>query len=166
MSDPIPLRAMNPVDAIRTDRQRLHSPRPGPQGASFAELLRSAPPGPLKATLSSHATQRLQDRGIELSVERWAEVDRAIDALVQKGGREGLVLGEEVSLVVNLSNRTVITALSEQEAQEHVFTNIDSAVILPRREAGSEASNPSGPAPKSGSPDAAERQTRRPILEV
>ena len=166
MSDPIPLRAMNPAGAVRTDRPRLHSPRPGPQGASFAELLRSVPPGPQKATLSAHASQRLKDRGIELDAERWTQVDQAIDALVQKGGREGLVLGEEVSFVVNLSNRTVITALSEQEAREHVFTNIDSAAILPRREAGSETSNTSGPAPNSGSPDAAERQTRRPILEV
>jgi len=165
MTDPIALFKTNRAGPPQLDG----GPRPAPtpaQGTSFADTLREAMPGPKRVTLSAHATQRLEQRGIRLDAEAWAAVDAAADALAAKGGREGLILGDDAAFVLNIPNRTVITVLSAEEAAGHVFTQIDSAAVLPRREAIQQEFHSKGPAPSQGSPDAADRQTRRPILEV
>ena len=41
----------------------------------------------------------------------------------------GEVRGDDLALVVSVSNRTVITAVDGDHLQDNVFTNIDSAVI-------------------------------------
>ena len=51
--------------------------------------------------------------------------------MAQKGGKEGLVVMDNLAMIVNIKNRTVITAV-EKSPQEmgKVFTNIDSALIM------------------------------------
>jgi flagellar operon protein len=56
-------------------------------------------------------------------------LESAVDKLAAKGARESLVLLDDNAMVVSVRNRTVITALSREQARENVFTNIDSAVI-------------------------------------
>ena len=45
------------------------------------------------------------------------------------GCREAVVLVDQTAFVVSVTNRTVITAVGQQHMKDHVFTNIDSAVI-------------------------------------
>ncbi len=52
-----------------------------------------------------------------------------MDKAAAKGARESLILMDNLALVVSIRNRTVITAVDEKRMKEHVFTNIDSAVI-------------------------------------
>ena len=79
---------------------------------------------------SSHAKTRLESRNILMSSESIAKLSDAMDRAQQKGAKESLILMQEAAFVVNVNNRTVITAMDEANLQENVFTNIDSAVIV------------------------------------
>lgn len=77
---------------------------------------------------SKHATNRLNDRDINLSKEQISRVEKGLGDARQKGINSGLVLVDNIALVVSLKNNTVITAVNEKENK--VFTNIDGAIIV------------------------------------
>lgn len=79
---------------------------------------------------SKHANMRLESRGIKLNDEQMMRLENGISKAQQKGIKESLVLMDDVALVVNVENKTVVTALDHSEAREHVFTNIDGAVVI------------------------------------
>ena len=54
----------------------------------------------------------------------------AVDKAQDKGAREALVLDSDLAYVVSVKNRAVITVMDRNQMRDHVFTNIDSAVIL------------------------------------
>ena len=83
---------------------------------------------PLK--FSSHATQRLAERKIQLDAATMSKVTDAIDKAEAKGIEDTLVLTTDAALIVNVKNRTVITAMDRQSLTGNVFTNIDGAVII------------------------------------
>ncbi len=128
----------------------------------FADLLAQELRAAAPVKFSAHAQQRLEARGIQLSEAQQARLDAAVQQAASKGGRESLVLLDDMALVVSVPNRTVITALATGEASDQVFTNIDSAVLAA---VPSDASKPtnhqtSGLDPLLGSPAAADRSTR------
>ena len=47
-----------------------------------------------------------------------------------KGIQESLVLVDSLAFIVNVPNKTVVTAMDQTETQNNVFTNIDGAVIM------------------------------------
>lgn len=83
---------------------------------------------PLK--FSAHASQRLSERKIQLDSATMTKVTEAIDKAEAKGIEDTLVLTGEAALIVNVKNRTVITAMDRQSLTGNVFTNIDGAVII------------------------------------
>ncbi|MCM2324364.1 MAG: hypothetical protein NDJ90_13990 [Oligoflexia bacterium] len=83
---------------------------------------------PLK--FSAHATQRLNDRKINLDQATMAKVTEAIDKAEAKGIEDTLVLTDKAALIVSVKNRTVITAMDKNSMTGNVFTNIDGAVFI------------------------------------
>ncbi|MFB5759722.1 TIGR02530 family flagellar biosynthesis protein [Paenibacillus medicaginis] len=81
-------------------------------------------------TLSNHAAKRLEQRGIELGAEQMAKITSAVDKAAAKGAKESLILMQDMALIVNVTNRTVVTAMDKQSMKDNVFTQIDSAVII------------------------------------
>lgn len=79
--------------------------------------------------ISKHAATRLEARNINLSQEQVERLKAAVDKAAGKGVKESLVVMDDVALVVNVPNRTVITAVNQSELKENVFTNIDGAVF-------------------------------------
>ncbi len=79
---------------------------------------------------SRHALGRVESRGIALSDHDLEELAQAIDVLAGKEAKESLVLQGENAFIVGVPKRTVITAMTRQEAMGSVFTNIDSALVL------------------------------------
>jgi flagellar operon protein len=79
---------------------------------------------------SGHAQTRLRSRGIELTSDGISRLSEAISKAESKGAKESLILLDDLAMVVSVINRTVITAVDNSEAEDHVFTNIDSAVIM------------------------------------
>lgn len=83
---------------------------------------------PLK--FSAHASQRLKDRKITLDQATMTKVNEAVDKADAKGIDDTLVLTKDAALIVNVKNRTVITAMDHASMRGNVFTNIDGAVIV------------------------------------
>jgi len=79
---------------------------------------------------SAHARKKIDQRGIKLSPQQLASIEQATNRAADKGAREALLLLGELGLVVNIQNRTVLTALDTDNMRDKVFTNIDSAVII------------------------------------
>jgi flagellar operon protein len=98
------------------------------RGPTFDEILKGEVGG--RVTLSAHAKERLQSRNIELTPVDLDRIDRALGKLAEKGGRESLLMTEKAAFVVSVPNRTVITAMAPNEVSDHVFTKIDSAMVL------------------------------------
>ncbi|WP_018132556.1 TIGR02530 family flagellar biosynthesis protein [Effusibacillus pohliae] len=80
--------------------------------------------------VSNHAKQRLEKRAIRLNEADLQQIGRAIDRMAAKGGKESLILFKQTAFLVNVPNRTIITAVDQQSMKDNVFTNIDSAIFL------------------------------------
>jgi flagellar operon protein len=102
-------------------------PRTEPlKGPSFGDVLaeKSA-----QVQFSGHAIQRVRRRGIEVGQGTLERLQNGVDRAASKGARESVVFVDSTAFVVSVRNRTVITAVDRDHMKDHVFTNIDSAVI-------------------------------------
>lgn len=79
---------------------------------------------------SKHASNRLSDRGINLTENQVERLNEGAKKAMTKGIQESLVLVDDLAFIVNVKNSTVITAMDQTETNENVFTNIDGAVIM------------------------------------
>ncbi len=125
MADPI---RNNAINELIQNRQVVANPqtqvqRPADKEA-FAAILQD------RLKVSGHAATRLESRNIALDGEQWERVLVGVQRAADKGARESLVMIDDVALVVSVKNRTVITAVDQQNLKDQVFTNIDSAVIV------------------------------------
>jgi flagellar operon protein len=101
-------------------------------GPSFADVLKDATAGASGAEalhFSKHALERVQRRGIKLDPSTLGRLKEGVGRAAGKGSRDSIVLVDGTAFVVSVNNRTVITAVGSEHMREHVFTNIDSAVI-------------------------------------
>ena len=80
-------------------------------------------------TFSRHALERLQQRGIDLGEQTMQRLTGGIARAADKGSRDSVIFIDGTAFVVSVKNNTVITAVPSERMREHVFTNIDSAVI-------------------------------------
>ena len=138
-----------------------------PDGATapdaFARVLEQRMGTANGVRFSAHAARRLESRGIQLSENELTQLETAVHAAAEKGGRESLVLLDSAVLVVNVRNRTVVTAMTPDAAGQTVVTNIDSAVLAQGAPASETATD--RPDPARGSLGAADRLTRHISME-
>ncbi|MDP9400931.1 MAG: flagellar biosynthesis protein, partial [Actinomycetota bacterium] len=97
-----------------------------PGAPAFGDVLRSRAAG---VQFSGHAVERLRRRGIEVDGPTLQRLDGGVQRAAAKGSRESVVFVDGTAFVVSVRNQTVITAVDRASMREHVFTNIDSAVI-------------------------------------
>jgi flagellar operon protein len=95
----------------------------------FAEVLENQQRD-MEVRLSAHAQQRLNQQNITFSPQDISRINEAARKAEMKGSRESLILLRDLALVVNIRNRTVITAIDRARQKDKIFTNIDSTVIL------------------------------------
>ncbi|TVY10651.1 TIGR02530 family flagellar biosynthesis protein [Paenibacillus cremeus] len=79
---------------------------------------------------SHHAEERLRQRGISFQPEQLAKIQSAIDKAATKGAKDSLMLINDTALIVNIKNRTVVTAMDGASMKDNLFTQIDSAMII------------------------------------
>ncbi|MBE3582929.1 MAG: flagellar protein [Limnochordaceae bacterium] len=89
----------------------------------------SPPPAAVQLKWSAHAQQRLQSGEIRWGAAQEQRLAAAVEQVARKGGRETLVLLDDLAFIVSVPHRTVITAMSGARRVDNVFTQIDSAVI-------------------------------------
>ncbi|MED9902621.1 MAG: TIGR02530 family flagellar biosynthesis protein [Lachnospiraceae bacterium] len=83
-----------------------------------------------KLKFSKHAANRLSDRNIELTNGQMERLSDGAKKAGEKGIQESLVIVDGLAFIVNVKNRTVVTAMDSAQTTENVFTNIDGAVIM------------------------------------
>jgi len=98
--------------------------------AGFESILKKKLDENSEIKFSKHAESRLQSRNILLTQAQKDKMKEAVSKAESKGVRDSLVLMDNMAFVVNVRNRTVITAANSSELKENVFTNIDGAVIV------------------------------------
>ena len=98
-----------------------------PEGKTFDEVLRGELEG---IKFSHHAQTRLESRNIQLSSEDLKQLSDAVNQAGQKGAQDSLVVMKNVAFIVNVKNRTVVTAVDGENLNNNLFTNIDSAVLI------------------------------------
>jgi flagellar operon protein len=97
------------------------------KGPAFDEVLRQRVGA---VTFSGHALQRVERRGIDLDANNTLpRLEAGVARAASKGARDSVVFVDSTAFVVSVRNKTVITAVDSEHMREHVFTNIDSAVI-------------------------------------
>lgn len=115
---------------VRTRTQPVRPSQPL-QGPAFADVLRerqAAQDAPA-VEFSKHALQRLERRRLSVDPATMERLAGGVDRAAGKGARDAVVLVDDTAFVVSVKNRTVITAVGREQMKDHVFTNIDSAVI-------------------------------------
>lgn len=98
-------------------------------GEDFSAILNQKLNENREVKISKHAAMRLDERDISLTNEQVERLKLAVDKASEKGVRDSLVVMDDIAMVVNVKNRTVITAVNQSELKENVFTNIDGAVF-------------------------------------
>ncbi len=101
-------------------------------GLSFEDILKQKQDVTVNSELkfSKHAAMRLEDRNINLSEEQNERLENGVMKASEKGIRESLVIVDSLAFIVNVPNRTVVTAMDQSESSDSIFTNIDGAVIM------------------------------------
>lgn len=112
------------------------APRRSPNGAggvaapSFADqLAKQSSPRSGGVEFSKHALERVQRRGIASDPATMRRLEHGVDLAAGKNARDAVVMVDDNAFVVSVRNRTVITAIDAAHMRDHVFTNIDSAVL-------------------------------------
>jgi len=112
---------------IGKETQQVAQTAQTPETANFRSVMESVSANTRTVQFSKHANMRLDARNIHLDGEQLRRVEDGIARAQGKGIRDSLVLVDNIALVVNITNKVVVTALSQQD---QVFTNIDGAVIV------------------------------------
>ena len=100
------------------------------QPGSFQSILNKSLNNTGELKISKHAEKRIQSRGIEITPETWEKIKLKVHEAGNKGVNDSLVVTSNAAFVVNAKNKTVITAMDRQEAQEQMFTNINGAILI------------------------------------
>lgn len=119
-------RPISQVSPVKTGSEVHNRANTQPAG-SFANILQDKLNQDVK--ISKHAQMRMELRNVSLTEAQRQKLSNAIDKADAKGVRDTLVVMERMAFVVNVKNRTVITAMNSAEMRENVFTNIDGAVF-------------------------------------
>lgn len=135
MSDEILNNRYNLTDAIVRQSEKINSQGKKPEGAaqtyngrSFQEILNEQLTQ--RITFSKHASQRTEERNIQISESDLGRLEDACDRAKQKGIKDALIVMEDSAYIVNAPNRVVITVVDKNEMKSNIFTNIDGAVFI------------------------------------
>lgn len=113
----------------QTEARRAQSAQ---EGGSFGAVLQQQleRSQTRQVAFSKHALSRAEERGIEVTPTLLERLGDSVERAEAKGATNILALDQRLAFIVNVPNNRVITALSEAEMKDSIFTNIDGAVFL------------------------------------
>lgn len=97
---------------------------------NFHEILENINKNNGEIKFSRHATERLVNRNMNISLDEMERLEKAFDKAEIKGVRDALILMGNKAFIANIRSKTVITTINKEQLEESVFTNIDGAVII------------------------------------
>ena len=98
------------------------------QGSTFKELFNEKCQENT-LSFSKHATERIEQRNIDVTESVSSRLNEALVQAKDKGLKNVLVMIDSSAFIVNTLSNKVITAVNNSELKENIFTNIDGAVI-------------------------------------
>lgn len=109
--------------------------REAAQSGGFGAALRQewgkqTPPSEPDVAFSKHAMSRAEERGIEITPSLIDQLKGSMVRAQAKGATNILAMDTEKAFIINVPNAKVITAITQDEMKDSVFTNIDGAVFL------------------------------------
>lgn len=119
----------------RRDAPQARVPQGKPAGG-FGDLLQQElartgqPPQTQSVAFSKHAISRAQERGIEVTPDLMDQLAGSVIRAQAKGATNILAMDAEKAFIINVPNARVITAITQEEMKQNIFTNIDGAVFL------------------------------------
>lgn len=123
--------SFRPIQSQPIATQRLQQKKSNQvNGNSFSFHFQQAIQENNKLVLSKHAKDRLEQRGIHISENRWEQIEGKVQEAKKLGIKDSLVLLDDAALIVSAKNNTVITAMDRQEATTQIFTNINGTIVL------------------------------------
>lgn len=96
----------------------------------FSMHLQNAIEASSSLSISKHAEDRLKERNIRISEEKWGQIEQKVLTAKKMGVNESLVLLKDAALIVSAKNNKVITAMNRQEAASQIFTNINGTILI------------------------------------
>ena len=118
----------------RTDAQKAPVQQQRGQAGGFGAMLRKElaknQQPPQSVEFSKHAISRAQERGIEVTPDLMDQLAGSVIRAQAKGATNILAMDAEKAFIINVPNAKVITAITQEEMKENIFTNIDGAVFL------------------------------------
>ena len=92
------------------------------------ELGKTAPAQ--EVAFSKHAISRAEERGIEITPSLIDQLKGSMVRAQAKGATNILAMDGSKAFIINVPRGKVITAITQDEMKDSVFTNIDGAVFL------------------------------------
>lgn len=123
----------------RVSGQRPYSGAPAQrtaQSQGFGDLLKQtiekqAETKPAQSVnFSKHAITRAEERGIEVTQDLMDQLAGSVTRAQEKGATNILAMDATRAFIINVPSGKVITAITQAEMKENIFTNIDGAVFL------------------------------------
>lgn len=99
-------------------------------GAMFQEELKKTEQSSQGVEFSKHAMSRAAERGIDITPDLIDQLRGSMIRAQAKGATNILAMDSDKAFIINVPNAKVITAITQAEMKENVFTNIDGAVFL------------------------------------
>lgn len=117
----------------RREAQQAPVQRQGQAGGGFGAMLQQELVKSGQAqnvAFSKHAISRAQERGIEVTPDLMDQLAGSVIRAQAKGAVNILAMDTEKAFIINVPSAKVITAITQEEMKENIFTNIDGAVFL------------------------------------
>ena len=98
MSDPIRIQPNSELMPAQTTAPAVSKPA---NGSTFAQALDQVQ----NIKFSNHAQKRLESRNISISDDGLQRLSQAVDKADKRGGRESLVMVDDMAFIVNVKDR-------------------------------------------------------------
>lgn len=103
-------------------------------GSSFDAVLKSCAKAESQThqgvEFSKHAMNRAAERGIAITPQLMDQLQGGMERAQEKGATNIIAMDAETAFIINVPRARVITAITQAEMRESIFTNIDGAVFL------------------------------------
>jgi len=120
---------VNPIQINQTQNRTRNVNAIDNKKSTFESLLQKQIHKNQNFKFSKHALERLEERKIELTTQEVDKISNAITKAATKGIKETLIIMDNKAFIASVPNRTVITAATDKQLKDNVFTNIDGAIF-------------------------------------
>ena len=126
---------MNKIDIRQLENRLINSNKPKAINTNninkdFGKVLLELQSKDEDIKFSKHATERLNNRNVNLSTEDIIRLKSAFSKADSKGVKDALILMDDKAFIANIRSKTIITTVSKEQLKDNIFTNIDGAVII------------------------------------